>query len=405
VSVLTLAAFLCMPIARQQVMVNYPCSLRLFVYDHLVQNQSALLSDVAPLYLSSRAAPASSSSSNSQNCLVSSCQFERFEDAATRIYTSDALLYRALTERCPRAHSDEDADVYVVPLLLGTLVASAWALNNNYRNANRSRELVAAARRHHAVLGDGQRDAFARLSHLRDPHKASRHLCLWTTDADFVLPTVRRLEPILRDPIQRAIFVHLGDDHWRSRPYLVDGRQRVFGYMPRDIVVPHRVSHWLPFGFPPTRSPPRRLLLSANFDLGRHLVRKQFASALAHSALKLNLSARVAVPRVALRGRWRSQGSPAARLRVRSVSEAAEEALSSVFCICPTGDSKGLSARFYFAIVHGCIPVRVDGCELSHNSDPAGVRPFPAPLRSSSRPAAPSHPPPPRAACPLRLSS
>ena len=32
----------------------------------------------------------------------------------------------------------------------------------------------------------------------------------------------------------------------------------------------------------------------------------------------------------------------------------------SHFCLAPTGDSKGFTARFYYALMHGCIPVRLD---------------------------------------------
>jgi hypothetical protein len=35
--------------------------------------------------------------------------------------------------------------------------------------------------------------------------------------------------------------------------------------------------------------------------------------------------------------------------------------MRSVFCLCPTGDSKGFTARLYFSLAHGCLPVRVDG--------------------------------------------
>ena len=41
--------------------------------------------------------------------------------------------------------------------------------------------------------------------------------------------------------------------------------------------------------------------------------------------------------------------------------KAAQVALSSTFCLCPTGDSKGFTARFYFSLLHGCLPIRVDG--------------------------------------------
>jgi hypothetical protein len=41
--------------------------------------------------------------------------------------------------------------------------------------------------------------------------------------------------------------------------------------------------------------------------------------------------------------------------------EAARHALDAAFCLCPTGDSKGFTGRFYFSLLHGCLPVRFDG--------------------------------------------
>ena len=52
---------------------------------------------------------------------------------------------------------------------------------------------------------------------------------------------------------------------------------------------------------------------------------------------------------------WEGEG------RMLATAVAAKGASRAHFCLCPTGDSKGLTARFYFAIAHECIPVRVDG--------------------------------------------
>ena len=49
----------------------------------------------------------------------------------------------------------------------------------------------------------------------------------------------------------------------------------------------------------------------------------------------------------------------------------------SVFCLCPTGDSKGFTARLYFSLVHGCIPVRVDGHRRSMEGPNRWRYPFP----------------------------
>eukprot|EP00966_Prymnesium_polylepis_P158747 3669267-Prymnesium_polylepis.1 len=56
--------------------------------------------------------------------------------------------------------------------------------------------------------------------------------------------------------------------------------------------------------------------------------------------------------------------------------EAAEMALNSTFCLCPTGDSKGFTARFYMALLHGCLPVRIDGYQRNMTIGPP-VYPFP----------------------------
>jgi len=40
---------------------------------------------------------------------------------------------------------------------------------------------------------------------------------------------------------------------------------------------------------------------------------------------------------------------------------AAALALNATFCLCPTGDARGFTARFYFSLALGCIPVRLDG--------------------------------------------
>ena len=44
-----------------------------------------------------------------------------------------------------------------------------------------------------------------------------------------------------------------------------------------------------------------------------------------------------------------------------STTKAARASSQSIFCLCPTGDSKGFTGRFWFALAHGCVPVRYDG--------------------------------------------
>ena len=47
--------------------------------------------------------------------------------------------------------------------------------------------------------------------------------------------------------------------------------------------------------------------------------------------------------------------------RMAPPAEAQRLSLESDFCFCPTGDAKGFTARLYFSLLLGCLPVRVDG--------------------------------------------
>ena len=355
----------CMPAVH----ASHPCKLRIFLYAHLVPNQTSLLSEVAPLF---------------GDCLASPCpQFESFTSSSALGYTSDVPLYNALIRRCRRTRTAADADLFVVPLLFGTIIASAWEVGRrstrrgNYSSANySSATLEAAVERHNWPLhGNAARMCAQLLTHLT-PATAHKHLFLWTMNAALVLPTVRGLPKPLRLPIQQAIFVHLGDDHWRSRPTAIDARQKLFGYMPRDMIVPYRISHWLPFGFPPTPGRLRPLLLFANVDFGRHIIRRQFVAAIARRAAQLNISHRISMSdptvRCSSEDSRKARGAPGrlCRTALTGVRYAATQSLSSVFCLCPTGDTKGLTARFYFSILHGCIPVRVDGWRRNYSMPP-----------------------------------
>ena len=178
------------------------------------------------------------------------------------------------------------------------------------------------------------------------PHLANhshRHLFLCTTDSQYVYLGPHGASP---GPEQHSIWVHLGDDHYTSfrggvvrRPGPKHGRALTHG-----LTVPYRVSHWMPFGFPPPAVRKRHLLFSC-VTRGKHRSRAHL-----HDAL---------------RNQTASLGLPDAALRLHDelipVRTAAAEALRSTFCLAPTGDSKGFTARFYFSVLHGCIPVRHDG--------------------------------------------
>ena len=136
------------------------------------------------------------------------------------------------------------------------------------------------------------------------------------------------------------------------------------------LTLPYRVSQWLPLGYPPPHDTARRRLLFMNINMKKNLgvpsaivnrVRRMVAGQLTSQARRLELpkdEVMLAPPNMA------------------DPREAARMASSSTFCICPTGDSKGFTARFYTALLHGCLPVRIDGYQRNATLGPP-VYPFP----------------------------
>jgi hypothetical protein len=152
-------------------------------------------------------------------------------------------------------------------------------------------------------------------------------------------------------------FIHLGDDHV-VEPAHRRPRDAKASPLRRSIAVPYRVSQWCPLGFPPPSRHKRRLLL-ANIDPSRHATRGVLARALQQRARELNLEDQVRFSHGS-GGRAISGGGNGSAAVVATAAaagrprhwdhgmlgpmEAAEHALSSTFCLCPTGDSKGFTA-------------------------------------------------------------
>jgi len=348
------------------------CSLRLHVYASLLRNRSESIRTLAPLY----AAPGHNSTRNSTHtstdCLTGQCAYELF--SGSRVYSSEVPLFDELLRRCPLEDDPAEADLFIVPIMFGTLQSSSWGTVRD-KEPERYETWRAAAG------GAFTADAYAQLSHLT-PATAARHVFFWTADSDFVCHNNKIGVPrSLQKPLAAAIWVHLGDDHWRSLASMRQRRTPIAGdrYMPRDIVVPYRVSHWLPLGFPPrlpaeqlhhqpqSPSPPSTLLLHANVNARRHPSRGRFLSDLARAAARRGVSGRILLPGTSReRVRGKTGGMTA------DVRQASAQAMGSDFCLCPTGDAKGHTARLYHSIVHGCIPVRVDGWERNYSIPASG---------------------------------
>ena len=217
-----------------------------------------------------------------------------------------------------------------------------------------------------------------RLPHL-SAETAARHVLLFTIDVEFV--DLHKIAPPL---LRQALVVHLGDDHVPCRAKF----QLSTRPLDASISVPYRVSQWCPLGFPPPIRPKTRLLL-ANINPNRHATRGILAGHLRERAKALGIESRVLFPSDIREASSGSALDAARPHRGKSIGigtqengensgssiggenripegmlgprEAAEAALASTFCLCPTGDSKGFTARLWFSIAHGCIPVRYDG--------------------------------------------
>jgi len=311
-----------------------PCAdLRLFVYPSIPRGEVLRLSE--PCFgRHGDSHPNNSHGSDRSPCIAMAaepCSYESFMSgrpaANTFQYTGDWVILERMTRDCTLVDDPRLADFFLVPFLFGTLSAADWQ-----RCYPLKRMLKKALKR--VISG-------AMLVHLNRT-TASRHVFLCSTDGQFCPATFGQGD------LQNATIVHLGDDnvwgnHFRNR-YVLAARQKGQGVVWHNaLTVPHRVSQWLPPFARPNPLAPRPLLLSGNVNLNRSSCRGLVAGHLQRLAFSSNVS-----DRVVLAGRMLAPG------------DAGQLAASSIFCLVPTGDNKGFTARFYFVLLSGCIPVRID---------------------------------------------
>lgn len=310
------------------------------------------------------------------SCLLPNpaCRYRGFgtSEHNQRAFSMELALYVRLVESCELVSDARDADAFVMPAFLSTIMTMGWGRNKRGVLARHFLDLLnfrASAR------GGGW---WRWMPHLT-PHTLPRHVIFHSGDSNFLAR-----KPGL--PNGRGVVVHLGDVHYPGNPF--PGRRAVYGdpdvhpgvrerRLRDDLVVPYRISQWLPLGFPP-RLPPhhnasadgaygdrsavlrmKHRLLYANLNSAKHPLRAALAASLSAEAAALGLSDAVELV-------------PA----MTSVAAAAHAAMTSLFCLCPTGDSTGFTARLYFSLVHGCIPVFVDLWQRAITFDDLAL-PFP----------------------------
>ena len=284
--------------------------------------------------------------SGNASCLEAPCRFDSFTTYNVRQYTSEVPIYRRIVSKCPLVSEPEKADIFLVPFYFGYMMTLGWQVK---RPGTPSEQRVEHRQMMNAALA-----LHKSLPYLTN-ETAHKHVFLFTCDSQFV-------NLLLHDQLKKSMVVHLGDDGFNGNTHSSNYvQQHDVHYMPRSIIVPYRVSQWMPFGFNRTAFVGRRrLLLSMNVNMDRHPVRRHVASSIRQAATALNVS------------RDRFSLSP----RMMGPEQAAQVALTSTFCLCPTGDSKGFTARFYFVLLHGCLPIRVDGYRRNASLAPP-IFPFP----------------------------
>lgn len=326
-----------------------PCSLRTYVYPHLqpyLEHQLRTAHLFLPLPDAHLAAPGAP---KNVSCLQRPCAYNSsFKDWNIRQYTAEAAIYERIVAQCPLVADPSQADMYLVPFLFGFMMSIGW-VHPQLKGSS-------PQRLEHGVMVAVTERMRAQLTHLNRT-TASRHVILFTVDSEFIY---MKLHPSLTD----TVLIHLGDDafgtHHNDAEYkgIHSSRRFVHG-----LTVPYRVSQWLPHGFVAPSAHSRPLLLSMNVDWTRSRSRATIASDIraGHSALEPSLRVRHPIE---------------IERRMLSPPGAAKLASRSTFCVCPTGDSKGFTARLYFALLHGCVPIRIDGWRRNRTTSGPPEWPF-----------------------------
>ena len=276
-------------------------------------------------------------------CLVRGCNLDwHTSSAQMRQYSSEVPIVMRMLQAFRVVDKAEEADAFLVPFPIGLWQVAGWV----FRRSTKFNALLDALP--------------TRLPHLTEA-TAARHIFLDAVDSfHLAIGAVLPMAP-------RAIVIHLGDDLW-NRSHASPARHthsraivRRGTRFNRSVVVPYRSV--LPAGPVPAREHSREWLLFGAFDMRRHPRRGLLTRSLLEQA--------AAQPRLAGRVRVGTLDG------VGSLAEASAMASRSTFCLCASGDAPSFTQRFYFSILHGCIPVRVD-LYFRAPDDPGLALPFPS---------------------------
>ncbi|KAL1508275.1 hypothetical protein AB1Y20_004390 [Prymnesium parvum] len=229
-----------------------------------------------------------------------------------RSHCTDVPLLYKLLQTAALVDDAADADVFLVPFLMGCNAMLGWGHGMQRVNA--------AA--HHAFFGDFARFAREHLPFFaRYPH---RHLFLFPLDSMFAPKWLKH-----------SMIAHTGAGYTSSAAI--------------DVPVPYLVS------LPQLRSAPadRDNFVFLMASPSRNPVRAEVARQLREAAASRAAAARGGIELYETDPRKENAMPLSARETMRRMRR-------SVFCVAPTGDSDGFTQRFYYILAAGCIPVRVD---------------------------------------------
>ena len=347
-----------------------PCSLRLFLYQTKLNDQHKFGWRMG------------NSSRANESCLTGPCSYSGWGpfvsatqplptpgNFTVREYSAEVPILQRLLRTCPHRTADPAAaDMFVVPYYFGFASTLAWGISD--------RVFGPGARKVHTKMDSYSRvHLWRELRHL-NPETANRHVFFFTTDLEWLaFGLSRRIGLSLLgtnandkwadNATGRVILVNLGDDQIVTR---MTDRPRVLSRpnetehpdqnmwpvrVTNGLVVPYRVSHWVDDRAWRTWKSRRirKYLLFSNVDVKRTAMRGEVLHMINESAQRAGVTSRVYLATM-LPGQGMAPPAEAQRL-----------ALESDFCFCPTGDAKGFTARLYFSLLLGCLPVRVDGWE------------------------------------------
>jgi hypothetical protein len=219
------------------------CRLRIFVYENLLPNLTAVLQY-------GRWYGNSTESTGCGNCLVQSCEYSSFSTNNARQYSSEIPVLLRLLTACRVTRNPGSADLFVVPVPLGTIGSSAWDKRVPVERRNESRELSRSIQRRikptshtrppagphspprtcdHSALVFAPLPVLFREEKAVTPHRllaslehldsetARRHLFLHSVDSDWV--GIAAGSSSAATLAHEAMMLHLGDDFHSGRPW------------------------------------------------------------------------------------------------------------------------------------------------------------------------------------------